>query len=104
MFFSKKFRRHFLWINRLIKYFTNFSTKKLKPIKNRPLNYFESLENKMLERYSGGENTFLVNSRVSQLDSGAESTGGSLEETLKKQRRGSLTNNARSTGAGGGCD
>ena len=38
----------------------------------------------------------LVNSRVFQLDSGAESTGGSLEETLKKQRRGSLTNNARS--------
>jgi hypothetical protein len=36
----------------------------------------------------------LVNSRVSQLDSGAESTGGSLEETLKKQRRDSLTNNA----------
>jgi hypothetical protein len=41
----------------------------------------------------------LVNSRVSQLDTGTESSSGSLEENLKKQRRGSLTNIARSAAA-----
>lgn len=41
----------------------------------------------------------LVNSRVSQLDTGADNNGGSLEETLKKQRRGSFSNNARSAAA-----
>lgn len=41
----------------------------------------------------------LVNSRVSQLDTGTESSSGSLEETLKKQRRGSLSHTDRSAGA-----
>lgn len=36
----------------------------------------------------------LVNSRVNQLDTGTESSSGSLDENLKKQRRGSLTDNA----------
>jgi hypothetical protein len=42
----------------------------------------------------------LVNSRVYQLDMGMKSSsGGSLEESLKKQRRGNLTQNARSAAA-----
>jgi hypothetical protein len=37
----------------------------------------------------------LVNSRVYELDTGTESSsGGSLEESMKKQRQGSLTQNA----------
>jgi hypothetical protein len=44
----------------------------------------------------------LVNSRVYQLDTGSESSTGVLEETLKKQRRGSLSNNARSAAAASG--
>lgn len=40
-----------------------------------------------------------VNSRVTQLDGGTECSGGSLEETLKKQRRGSSSHNARSAAA-----
>lgn len=41
----------------------------------------------------------LVNSRVNQLDSGSESSGGGKEDNLKKQRRGSLTHNAGSVAA-----
>jgi hypothetical protein len=51
----------------------------------------------------GGPNAIvpagLVSSRVNQLVSETESTSGSLEETLKKQRRGSLTLVARSAAA-----
>jgi hypothetical protein len=50
----------------------------------------------------GGSNALvlvgLVNSRVNQLDSGAETSGDSMVETLKKQRRGT-TPNARSAAA-----
>lgn len=38
----------------------------------------------------------LVNSRVSQLDAGADSGGSSMLETLKKQKRGTNNNNAGS--------
>lgn len=42
----------------------------------------------------------LVNSRVSQLDGSGESSGGSMIETLKKQKRGN-NQNARSTAVAG---
>jgi hypothetical protein len=41
----------------------------------------------------------LVNSRVYQLDGDSQSSGGSLQETIKKQRRGSNALNARSATA-----
>lgn len=41
----------------------------------------------------------LVNSRVNQLDASPENSGGSLIETLKKQKRGSFSQNARSAAA-----
>jgi hypothetical protein len=44
----------------------------------------------------------LVNSRVSQLGGGSESSTGSLEETIKKQRRGNSSQNARSAVAARG--
>lgn len=44
----------------------------------------------------------LVNSRVNQLDTCSENSGGSVEENLKKQGRGSLSNNARSAAAASG--
>ncbi|XP_021321277.1 uncharacterized protein LOC8064944 [Sorghum bicolor] len=43
----------------------------------------------------------LVISRVSQLDGDTESSGGSLEETVKKQKRGGSSNIARSAMAAG---
>jgi len=37
----------------------------------------------------------LVSSWVSQMDGGSENSGGSMIETLKKQKRGNITLNAR---------
>jgi hypothetical protein len=44
----------------------------------------------------------LVNSRVSQLDTSVESSGGSMIETLKKQKRGN-NQNARSAASVNDC-
>lgn len=41
----------------------------------------------------------LVNSRVSQIDEGSESSGGSMLEQLKKQKKGTNVQNARSAAA-----
>jgi hypothetical protein len=47
-----------------------------------------------------GSNAIIpINSRVSQLDGDSQSSGGSLREAIKKQRRGSISHNARSTSA-----
>jgi hypothetical protein len=43
----------------------------------------------------------LVNSRVNQMDGAAENSGGSMIETLKKQKRGTTNQNAISAGAAG---
>lgn len=37
----------------------------------------------------------LVNARLQQMDGGSESSGGSMIETLKKQKRGNTVQNAR---------
>lgn len=44
----------------------------------------------------------LVNSRVNQLRGNSDCSGGSVEEAAKKQRRGSLSQNANSAAAAGG--
>lgn len=44
----------------------------------------------------------LVKSRVSQLDGGSESSGGSMIETLTKQKRSDTNQNARSAAAADG--